>query len=340
MRDMPNLDFVRSLAVISVVLEHTLLAMGVEHVRGFDIQYLGVLGVLVFFVLTSLVLMWSLERKPHTLDFYVRRFFRLYPLAWAAIAIALLFHAPTAGTPEEMFRYAHPTLKQVAFQMSLLQPAPHMLLTVMWSLPYEVEMYVLLPALFYFVRQNFSLWPLLAIWALIVVNARAVPADQHNFYVATGYFVPGVMAYVGFGRWKPRLPGWLLGWFLLAMWAVFLHRFSFHRGWFFCLIVGLALPLFRQMRSKWVLEPSRLIARYSYGIYLMHPFAIVVGFYLLRGHSLPMRLAGEAVPLVVLPVVGYHLLEHPMIRLGSRWAARAEAKYEQRQMEQYRTMTG
>jgi peptidoglycan/LPS O-acetylase OafA/YrhL len=84
-RDLPNLDLVRSMAVISVVVEHTLLSLGILKIGPFPIKYLGVMGVMVFFVLTTLVLMWSLERKPHTLDFYIRRVFRIYPLALAAI---------------------------------------------------------------------------------------------------------------------------------------------------------------------------------------------------------------------------------------------------------------
>jgi peptidoglycan/LPS O-acetylase OafA/YrhL len=333
MRDMSNLDFVRSVAVISVVAEHTLMALKIHRVGSFDIDYLGVLGVLVFFVLTALVLMWSLERKPHALDFYVRRFFRIYPLAWAAILIAWIFHAPTGGTAYHFFAYAHPTFVELIYQSTLIQNANGKLLGVMWSLAYEVEMYLLLPAIFFFVRQNFSLWPPLLIWLLVLINALPVPVDHHNFAVAMGYFLPGIMAYVGYGRWRPCFPGWMLPVFLLGLWAGFLNHFDYHNGWYFCLIIGLALPLFRQMKSKWVLEPSRLIARYSYGIYLMHPFAIVIGFYVLREQSIPVRLLGEAVPLVVLPVVAYHLLEHPMIRAGSRLAARAEAKYEQREMD-------
>jgi peptidoglycan/LPS O-acetylase OafA/YrhL len=333
---MSNLDFVRSVAVISVVAEHTLLAFRIHWVGPYPIDAMGVLGVLVFFLLTSLVLMWSLERKPHTLDFYIRRFFRIYPLAWAAIAVAFAFHAPTAGTTQNFFVYAHPTWRQLLAQSALIQPGHAQLVGVMWSLPYEVEMYVLLPALFFFVRQNFSLWPLFVLWALALLNGWHVPSNQHDFSVAIGYFLPGVMAYVGFGRgWKQRLPGWMLPLFLLEMWAIFLYHFSYRRGWYFCLIIGLALPLFRQMTSKWVLEPSRLIARYSYGVYLTHPFAIVIGLYLLRDQSLPVRLLGELVPLVVLPVVAYHALEHPMIRLGSRLAARAEMKYEQHEIKQY-----
>jgi peptidoglycan/LPS O-acetylase OafA/YrhL len=167
MKDIPNLDFVRSVAVISVVVEHTLLVMGVKQVGPFAIDNLGVLGVMVFYVLTSLVLMWSLERRPHTLDFYIRRWFRIYPLALATVILALLFHAPTGGNAQHFFSYPHPRLKDIASQMTLLPlfvPTSALLVGPMWSLTYEVEMYALLPVIFFFVRRNFSLWPLLLLW--------------------------------------------------------------------------------------------------------------------------------------------------------------------------------
>lgn len=336
MRDLPNLDFVRSIAVISVVVEHTLLALGFHQFGPYPIAYLGVLGVLIFFVLTSLVLMWSLERKPHTLDFYIRRWFRIYPLAIAVIAIVILFHAPTSGTPQHPFAFYRPTLKSLIVQLSLLQPPGRYVTSVMWTLPYEVEMYLLLPLIFFFVRRNFSLWPMLVIWGLVLLNDRQVPSDSNNFAVAIGYFLPGIMAYIAFGRWKQRLPGWLLPIFLLCLWAVFLYHCNFHKGWWFCLAFGLGLPLFRQMTSEIVMAPSRQIAKYSYGIYLTHPFAIVIGLYVLRGYSLPLRLLGEVIPLVVFPLIAYHLLEHPMILLGSRLAAKAERRYEQHEMKQFR----
>jgi peptidoglycan/LPS O-acetylase OafA/YrhL len=338
-RDLPNLDFVRSVAVISVVVEHTLLSMGIVKVGPFPIPYLGVMGVMIFFVLTTLVLMWSLERKPHTLDFYIRRVFRIYPLALAAIFLTVLFHAPVSGSTHEYFYYSHPGPMAILKQSTLV---PNMItgdlpvVGVLWSLPYEVEMYLLLPALFFFLRKNFVVWPLLLIWAMTVLLSRSVPNNSHNFGVAIGYFLPGAIAYVGFGRWTPRFPFWLLPLFLVAIWIAFLFRANFHHGWYACLLVGLALPMFRQMRAEWAIVPSRIIAKYSYGIYLTHPFAIVVGMYLLRGHSLWVRLLGEAVPLVVLPVLAFHFLEHPLIKVGSRLAARAERRYEQYELESFR----
>jgi peptidoglycan/LPS O-acetylase OafA/YrhL len=327
----PNLDLVRSIAVISVVVEHTLLSLGILKLGPFPIGYLGVMGVMVFFVHTTLVLMWSLERKPDTLDFYIRRAFRIYPLALVAIALVMIFHAPVAGTVSQPFHYADPRWRDVAAQATLVpnmftDKAP--IMGVLWSLPYEVEMYVLLPVLFFFLRKNFSVWPLLLMWTMTVSLTHWSDQNFHNFGVAIGYFLPGAMAYVGFSRWKPRLPAWMLPVFLAALWAAFLLHANFHRGWIACLVLGLSLPLFRQIRTPWLIAASHTIAKYSYGVYLMHPFALVIGLYLWRGHGLGTRLLAEVVPLVVLPVIAYHLIEHPMIGAGARLAEHIKKREE------------
>jgi peptidoglycan/LPS O-acetylase OafA/YrhL len=72
-----------------------LLSMRLRWIGGWDISWLGVVGVFMFFVHTSLVLMWSLGRKPHILDFFIRRIFRIYPLAVTAVLVTVLFHIPT-----------------------------------------------------------------------------------------------------------------------------------------------------------------------------------------------------------------------------------------------------
>src|ERR1035441_1228406 len=91
MRHSANLDILRSFAVSVVLIDHlvrTLAAHTGFHnaaVMAFTSQ-IGHAGVLAFFVHTSLVLMYSLERLNRTagrvgLRFYLRRFFRIYPLS-------------------------------------------------------------------------------------------------------------------------------------------------------------------------------------------------------------------------------------------------------------------
>lgn len=329
----PNLDLLRSMAVLYVVFDHNMVVHGLYSIGHLSLLWLGVAGVYIFFVHTSLVLMWSLERKPHTLDFYIRRVFRIYPLAWIAIASVLLFHAPVMG----FFQYpsgARPHQILACFALIQNLDGGVNLLGVLWSLPLEVQMYLFLPALFFFIRKNFSLWPILLIWTFVVAFAHHEFASERNvFGNIVPDFLPGVMAYVAFRRRRPTLPGWLFPAFVLVLTALFLLKPNAFRGWIFCLALGLALPSFRQIRASWLIRSSHEVAKYSYGIYLSHSFALVLGFYLLPGKPLALQLTVELAAVAVLSITAYHLIEKPMIHLGSRLANRAEARYQQAELE-------
>src|SRR5471032_3062012 len=92
-----NLDILRAVAVLAVLASHTVVFAGI---RGLWASWLAIAGVQAFFVHTSVVLMASLERDDAPASagwvrrFYVRRVFRIYPLAWAVIAVILVLHVP------------------------------------------------------------------------------------------------------------------------------------------------------------------------------------------------------------------------------------------------------
>jgi peptidoglycan/LPS O-acetylase OafA/YrhL len=336
MRALPNLDFVRAIAVTSVVVEHVLLAYKIQTIGYWQVAWMGVVGVFIFFVHTSLVLMWSLERKPHTLDFYIRRIFRIYPLALMAFAVTLAFRAPVGGTPTSFFHFAAPTNLKDVVLAALLIPnlggGGYLPMGVMWSLPYEVQMYLGLPVLFFFVRRNFSLWPLLLFWGFTIAVCRATFVGvPHNFFLCIPYFLPGIMAYVGFGRYKAKLPAWLLPIGLLVLWCLFMIHPSWKIADGLCLVVGLGVPLFHQISARWLIRVSHEVAKYSYSLYLAHPFSIVLGLYLMPHRPIALQLSVMLGSLAIFSLAGYHLFEEPMIRAGSRLANQAEKRYEQQE---------
>jgi peptidoglycan/LPS O-acetylase OafA/YrhL len=333
-----NLDFMRSFAIIVVILDHILLAQKIMLVGRWQSQWVGVVGVYIFFVHTCLVLMWSLERKPHTLDFYIRRAFRIYPLVLVAIFATLVFRAPIGGTVTDYFAYPNPGLHTIVNNSLLLQNVLGgvNIIGVLWSLPLEIDMYVLLPVLFFFIRKNFSLWPLIVLWGMAVALVRPyVLTGGNNFLTVIPCFLPGVMAYVLFRRVRPRFPAWLFPIFLLALSTLFMLRPGVKASWPMCLALGLGLPFFHQIRFAPVARASHEIAKYSYGMYLGHPFAIVLGFYVLRGHSLWLQLGVTFAAIAILSVCAYHLVEKPLINLGARLAAKAERNYEQKHLDAF-----
>jgi peptidoglycan/LPS O-acetylase OafA/YrhL len=94
-RDIPGrldfLDCIRGIAALCVVLEHA-----GDHsfaaFRGFThgIFSLGKFGVAVFFLTSGFVIPLSLERTGSLKQFWISRVFRLYPLYWLSLALAVV----------------------------------------------------------------------------------------------------------------------------------------------------------------------------------------------------------------------------------------------------------
>lgn len=320
-KDLPNLDVLRAVAVLCVLAHHILQQQRiVPYGMGF-----GGFGVGLFFVHTALVLMWSLERRPNTIDFYIRRIWRIYPLSMVVLLVVVAIRLPvnSYGAAGPFFLYHSPSIAQVFTHLFLVQNlfSGNFILYVMWSLPLEVQMYILLPPLFFFLRSHRSLWPLLLFWVLAIAFVhREFGPQELNLASSIPYFLPGLMAYVGFSHRKARLPGWS---FLILLGCVVFVGGRMN-NWLYaafpCLVLGLFLPSFRQMRSGIFTRTAWVVARYSYGIYLLHPVSLALAFYFGRGHSLALQLSILFGSLIVFSLAAYHLIEAPCIRMGARVA--------------------
>ena len=89
-----------------------------------------------------------------SLSFYVRRAFRIFPLS-----ILTVWSVPIAH-PYAPFRTFHqPTALELFSNLTLTQnlTRARSLLGPLWSLPWEVQMYVALPVVFLLVRRRDSL---------------------------------------------------------------------------------------------------------------------------------------------------------------------------------------
>ena len=327
----PNLDLLRTIAVSLVIVDHTILAKGIQRWRSWYIGEIGLFGVYLFFVHTSLVLMWSLERRPNVLDFYIRRLFRIYPLAIVTILIAAATHAPVGGTPAEYFHTAPITWKSVLYNCTLMQDLiGHSVPIhgVTWSLPLELYMYFVLPCLFFYARSVRRVWPILLIWILAaVISYRCVPATGNNIAVVIPDFLAGIIAYAGFMSRRPTLPSWTLPPLLVLLFVFYMNHHNIRADWFACLALGLVLPSTKQFQWQPARRASHLVSTYSYGIYLFHPFSIVIGMYLLAERPLAVQLSALLLTLVMASIASYHAIESPMIRFGALFAARTTGEH-------------
>jgi peptidoglycan/LPS O-acetylase OafA/YrhL len=329
----PNLDFLRSLAVLLVVASH----VGMFYVnRAQIIAPLGGLGVDLFFVHTSLVLMQSLERQEREgskhlfRTFITRRFFRIYPLATLVTITVLLFHIPQGGIHVGHVTAIYPNIGQVLYNLTLTQGfftlAPS-IVAPLWSLSFEVEMYLFLPFLYRLLRGRRYAAPILYVGVLIISTLiiYCYPYESGYSFLrlfrVAPCFMAGLVAFWLSKKVAPRLPAYSWCILLLALpgfviWVpagwlpVWLWRVP--------LIVGFAIPWFKQLTLPALNAASRIIARYSYGVYLVHYFCIWAGLERL-GHGHPVLGPIIFCALVTaIPVALYHAVEKPLITIGKR----------------------
>lgn len=308
MNDLPNLDLLRACAVLMVLFDHIY-----QCVVGFSerIAWIGRLGVLFFFVHTACVLMLSLERHERAgqsiyRDFYIRRIFRIYPLSIAAVFLVLIgFNAPKLGFVGWVSNFL--LVQNITY-------SPWAFGTI-WSLPYEVQMYVFLPFLFLLAKRCKNLVPLLLLWILAVIVARfhLYPTNMLSVFIFVPCFLPGIMAYWLFKRHVQKFPAW--GWpvcFAAVALLFELHPSWRFPAWFACLALGLCVPFFRQSTNRMLNKITLIIAKYSYGIYLSHSVLLVWMTPTLR--TLPLFLAIVA----LMAWLGFKYVENRGMEFGKK----------------------
>lgn len=307
----PNLDFLRACAVLFVLFDHTLQRVGVHSIGKTDLNWLGRLGVLFFFVHTCCVLMMSIER--HTgrglfRKFYIRRAFRIYPLCIVAVFAAMIPPRAPHLTPIEW-------VSNLALAQNLT--FSRNAFGSLWSLPLEVQMYVFLPFIFLLINRFRSL---VTAFLLFLVSIPVALWQPHH--LARGSvlafipaFMPGVIAYWLFRNSKQILPMWSLPLAIALITSAFLWHPNWRlSAWCACLALGLLVPLFGQISSRNLNTASFHIAQYSYGIYLSH--VLLLTWLQPTWKSLPLYFLAVA----AISVASFHLVELPMIRYGQRLA--------------------
>ncbi len=335
-----NLDLLRTIAVLLVLGQHLFFKLPFETLHWLASRTPGVFGVFLFFVHTSLVLMLSMQRSslegaPLVKSFYTRRVFRIYPLALITVLIVWLLRLDSDVNGVQGLTY-HPvalsargTLAHVFLIQNLLGVKSNP--DVLWSLPFELQMYVVLPFLFLWIRGKPMIWPLLGLWCASVAAGWMQPrvhqlVESHGINLLSilpyvPYFLPGVMAFTLLPR-RPVLRSWLWPVFILLLLLVYLAFPNDSLGWVLCLALGLMLPMFQEIKSVWARRVSLQVATYSYGIYLTHSLCLWFAFEVLRSQPAWIKAPVLIASLVLLPVLAYHWVERPLIQVGQGLASR------------------
>ncbi|MCX8522100.1 MAG: acyltransferase [Rhodoferax sp.] len=315
-RVLPNLDGIRAVACLLVVLSHI-------PVPG-KFETLGSLGVCLFFVLSGFLMGHLYAAKPWdaaaVLGYGIARFSRIAPIYWLVVTLCVLL---SLAEPEQEFvlriEGLGPVLRHYLFSGNA---------GIFWSIPLEVQYYLFFLLVWWALAhasQRVSALPLLAVLCVVLLVTQGywrglmLPNKLHFFLVGT---VAGL---------APR-PAWTAGRETVAMLLLqavalllliappwlYASQPAMYASTPLALLLGLGVYLL-SMPSRWsallLATPwMRKIGQSSFSIYLLHMLVIHYGMRLLDLQMLVYAHAWLLLGLasVALPMLVSHWIEIPL----------------------------
>jgi peptidoglycan/LPS O-acetylase OafA/YrhL len=348
-------DSMRGVAVCGVVAVHLAVMLNVTGMLG-TIMHLGMYGVQLFYLVSALTLMMSMAKRNRleaypTLNFFIRRFFRIAPAFYLTILVYCLWNGSRST-----FSFRHLLLVMAflnGWRPDLINNAP---VVGQWSIAVEMTFYLVLPWLFAGIRSfrsalvawymSIAFYPLyfplaarLAVWEGFAHNN---PGDFGYYWFPSQFpiFLTGMALYFILKEnrdlWRSILPFVPGGVFLIVM--NFLVRDPMLTP-----VVGLAGVVLVALTARHSLRiiVNRYFARMgevSFSAYLCHPLVVmlIMGFFKSHMGQAPLVTftLAYAVTLAIVFAISYvswTFIEKPGQRLGKfciHWiASRREPAY-------------
>jgi peptidoglycan/LPS O-acetylase OafA/YrhL len=343
---MPQLDALRALAVLAVMVHHFL---PVDRYIPTDYITLGLLAVRLFFVLsgfliTGILLNYRNEPRGTALRrFYLRRILRIFPIYSLTLFIALALQV----RPIQQGAFWHLAYLSNYVAVShpeWMGPASHF-----WTLAVEEQFYFVWPFIMLFVPRKFLTATIAGTVALAVLFRMFVLYVLGISIDAAGLFTFATLDSLGGGallalfhydeRLRPRLPSLMRLFLISGLFIVTLSTvlYVFNRGFrilhtfltlgvsfLFVVLIEKTARGFKGTAKTVMENPAVLyVGKISYGLYVYHNFMLaIVLYYLLKWTATPdYRLVAilSTVTTFATAIVSWHLIERPLSQLKNRF---------------------
>lgn len=351
-RRLAFIDTLRGIAVLSVLLQHVLEQVVLNHAAGDYYRIFhnavgeyfnfGRFGVVLFFFVSGFVIPNSFTNSSAPIrDFAISRFFRLYPAYWVSIAV-VLFIAPA-------FEGKTFPLSQVLANITMLQMFMNIqnLNIGYWTLAVELIFYVGCIALF-------AIGLLKARWTAICIVIAASLTAIVAFPFVKGHLVWGLLELMldltamFLGKvvrdaviaerlqWRHVAVCTLLYVLYAAACAYrrygvdyqdnFFSAYGMGAAYIAAAFVFLAFAALGERGASGVLS---FVGRISYSVYLMGPYVLVIILqYLGTGQSpgqWSLFVLGVCMVSILVSWLNYLAVEKPMVTVGHRFRSQAFA---------------
>lgn len=317
------LDGWRGISILLVLAAH-LLPLGP---KGWHFnETAATVGMALFFTLSGFLITRFLLTRDSVTDFLIRRLFRIVPLAWIGMLVALyMADAPVDALLPHLLFYANLPPQH------LTEPGAHL-----WSLCVEVQFYAGIAVLVLALgkqRLKFVI-PLLALAITAHRVASGTPIDIVTWRRLDEILAGSLLALAWQGEFGPRARALLFkpsAWGLMVLLALASHpglvTMNYPRPYLAALLVGATLaapprPLSRLLHTRWL----AYVAEISYALYVIHHLLIFTwlgsGDRFVKYAKRPLLIAAT---FALAHLSTFHF-EHRCIALGKRLSSRLRAQ--------------
>jgi peptidoglycan/LPS O-acetylase OafA/YrhL len=335
-----NFNLIRFISALAVILSHSYpLSLGKAALEPFEETIgisLGEIAVHVFFVTSGFLVTGSLIRNSNLLDFFISRILRIFPalIVSALFVIALCGIAETQLTLTEYF-YNPQTynyfitnslliVKSVVYFLPSVfidNPYPEVVNGSLWSLPWELRMYIILGGSFFIFKKRANII-LLGIYTLSLAyfcyNEFFLDLNNiffnHLFYLSILFF-SGSILYV-YSHIIPINNFIFFGIILLLTLLAVFFDLSFFKLFYYLLFPYLVIYL--AYVPKGTVRVFNRLGDYSYGLYI-YAFPIQQTVVSLFDNITPIELFNYSFPITLfLSIFSWGLIEKPSLKLKKR----------------------
>ena len=264
------LDGWRAISILLVLAAH-MLPLGPKALRLNETA--GYMGMSLFFTLSGFLITTQVHRDGRVGAFFIRRLFRIVPLAWLGVLVAAyLADAGARGVLTSLF------FGQTYSHAHIIPGLSHF-----WSLCVEVHFYLFIGVVLWLGGARiFQLLPF--VWAaLFLLRSSLAPSGTIETHLRVDEILSGsLLALLHLGKLGDRTRGLIVRapvpLLLLVLLATCLpvtapvHGF---RGLAAAAVVGHTLFAGAAGGFRWLgARPLRYIAAVSYALYVIHPFSM------------------------------------------------------------------
>ncbi|MGE4457333.1 MAG: acyltransferase family protein [Arcobacteraceae bacterium] len=295
----------------------------------YTVFHLSTYAVHMFFIVSGFLIFWSFDADQNKKHFYIKRFFRIFPLyAFLIILQTLFFIGFSDGNIFEIVKYF---LVNVFF-LNFLSPSVGTTLSSLevnaingslWTLKNEVVFYLIVPLLFIFYKKFgktiFLIFYILSVVYMFLIDyiATLEIVSRHHanillfqFPAQVRLFMVGILLYILFDKFNKK------NIYLLAIISLGLMVFLKDNTYFYYILYPLCVG-FVMIFLVYFVKNIKVNFDFSYSLYILHFPVIQLALYFGINPTNPV--VSFVVLFVVILILSYFsekYIEKRFIRIG------------------------